>query len=165
MIVIVFGLPGSGKSYFASRFAHLVQADYVNSDRVRKEMFSERDYSVKEKEAVYTRMLDLMEKAISEKKDLILDATFHKEKTREMFIEKINERVPVFFIEVQAEESMIMERLKMDRLDSEANFEVYKMIRQQNQPFYEPHLIIQSTNDNLDEMLKKAEDYLKTKND
>lgn len=39
MIVIVLGLPGSGKSYFAARFAELIHADHVNSDRVRKSMF------------------------------------------------------------------------------------------------------------------------------
>ena len=33
MIIIVLGLPGSGKTYFASRFAKLIHADYINSDR------------------------------------------------------------------------------------------------------------------------------------
>ena len=38
MVVIVFGLPGSGKSYFASRLAGIISADYINSDRVRREI-------------------------------------------------------------------------------------------------------------------------------
>ena len=165
MIVFVFGLPGSGKSYFASRFARLLQADYVNSDRVRKEMFAERNYSKTEKKAVYARMLELMEKAISDKRNLILDATFHKEETREMFVEEVKDRTPVYFIEVQAEESVIRERLKKERPYSEADFEVYELISKQNEPLHEPHLILKSTNDNLDEMLQKAEDYLKMKNE
>ena len=165
MIVFVFGLPGSGKSYFASRFAQLLQAEYVNSDKVRKEMFAERDYSKMEKKAVYGRMLELMEKAISDRKNIILDATFHKEETREMFVEEVKDRTPVYFIEVQAEESVIRERLKKKRLYSEADFEVYKLISHQNESLDEPHLILKSTNDNLGEMLQKAEDYLKINNE
>jgi len=35
MIIIVFGLPGSGKSYFASKLAERINARYINSDVIR----------------------------------------------------------------------------------------------------------------------------------
>jgi predicted kinase len=72
MIIIVLGLPGSGKSYFASRFAKLIHADYINSDRIRKSMFPARSYSEREKASVYNEMLELMRQAIRQDKDLKL---------------------------------------------------------------------------------------------
>ena len=75
MIVIVFGLPGSGKSYFASRFAKVINAGYVNSDKVRKENFEKRIYSDQEKKAVYDKMLEQMKEYVKQKNNLVLEAT------------------------------------------------------------------------------------------
>lgn len=36
MIFIVFGLPGSGKSYFASHLAEMKNAQYINFDRLER---------------------------------------------------------------------------------------------------------------------------------
>lgn len=165
MIIIVFGLPGSGKSYFASKFAKMIQADYVNSDKVRKEIFEKRIYSAKEKKTVYDEMLEQMKEAIRQKKNIVLDATFHKKEIREMFVEALKGKEEISFIEVQADENIIRERLKKPRLYSEADFEVYQLIKQQNEPLNKPHLVLKSTDDNIDEMLHKAFEFLKIKND
>ncbi|MDP4129883.1 MAG: ATP-binding protein, partial [Bacteroidota bacterium] len=85
MIIIVSGLPGSGKSYFASRFAKLIQADYINSDRVRKNIFPASSYSEKENASVYDEMLELTRRSIRQKKNLVLDATFYKNELRKKF--------------------------------------------------------------------------------
>ncbi len=60
VIVIVFGLPGSGKSYFASRLAEMLKAEYINSDIVRKQLLTQKTYSEKEKLSVYDSMLEKM---------------------------------------------------------------------------------------------------------
>ena len=165
MIVIVFGLPGSGKSYFASRLAEKIKAEYVNSDRVRKEMFTERTYSPQEKKAVYDKMFRQMKKAVKQNTNLVLDATFHKSETRKMFIDKMEGIGRILFIEIQADENIIRERLKKERPYSEADYTIYKLISQHNEPLDEPHLVLKSTNDNINEMLERATKYLKEKND
>jgi predicted kinase len=165
MIVIVFGLPGSGKSYFASRLAIIINAGYVNSDRLRKEMFRDRTYSEREKAAVYKAMLEKMKEAMNQNRNLVLDATFYKNETRKLFIQEAERMDGIFFIEVKADENIIRERLKEERPYSEADFEVYKVIRQHYEPMNEPHLILESTNENIDNMLQKAVDYLKLKDD
>ncbi len=164
MIVIVFGLPGSGKSYFASRLAELINAEYLNSDRLRKEMFQHRTYSDKEKESVYNKMLEKMQSATAQKKSLVLDATFHKRETRKLFIDKIKEG-DIYFIEVWADETITKERLKQSRPDSEADFEVYKLIKQSWEPLGKLHLLLKSTNKNIDNMLQKAAQYLRLNDD
>lgn len=165
MIVVVFGLPGSGKSYFASRLAKMINAGYINSDRLRKDMFKDRTYSEEEKSAVYKAMVDKMKEAINQNRNLVLDATFHKNETRKRLIQDAERKDDIFFIEVKADENIIKERLKEERPYSEADLEVYKFIRQQYEPMNEPHLILESTNKNLDNMLQKAVDYLKLEDD
>ncbi len=159
MIVLVLGLPGSGKSFFAKRLAERLNAEYENSDRLRKELFPKRTYSKSEKTKVYEILLNKMEEAIDTNMDLVLDATFHNKKTREPFIAK--SKGEIFFIEIQADETVTKERLKRDRPYSEADIDVYGSIKRQWEPVERHHLTIQSTNDNIDEMLQKALQYLK----
>ncbi len=161
MVIIVFGLPGSGKSYFASRLAGMMQAVHINSDRLRKEMFHQGSYTDSEKAVVYNEMLKKAKEAIGQNKNVVLDATFHRSETRELFGMEIEGEAGIFFIEVVADEGLIMQRLKKERPDSEADFEVYKKILQQWEPLHASHLILESTNANADAMLQKAAQYLK----
>ena len=163
MVVIVFGLPGSGKSYFASRLAKRIDADYINSDRLRKEMFKMRTYSMQEKESVYQTMLQRMKQDVAQNKNVVLDATFHKKETRQPFIKEMKTKGGIYFIEIIAEERIIRERLKRKRRYSEADFKVYKIISSENEPLPESHLVLESTNSNIKEMLGKAVEYLKSK--
>jgi len=167
MIVIVFGLPGSGKSYFATNLADMIKADYINSDQVRRTMFGVRLYSVREKLSVYNEMLVQMHKAVKQHKNLVLDATFYTNAIRKKFLDAAEDIDNIIFIEVRAEESLIKERLKRPRKDSEADFGVYKKIKKQWEPLCKDHLILQSTDDddNIAEMLQKTVACLHLKND
>ena len=163
MIVIVLGLPGSGKSYFASRLAEVIKADYINSDQIRKGMFSKRIYSEQEKGAVYDAMLEKMKALVKLNKDLVIDATFQREDSRQLFIRQLRGKVEFFFIEITANPDLIRRRLKKERPFSEADFEVYELTRQQWQPVREPHLSLESTDENIDYMLETAVNYLRPK--
>ncbi|MEO8413210.1 MAG: AAA family ATPase [Ginsengibacter sp.] len=165
MVIIVFGLPGSGKSYFAGRLAKMISAGYLSSDRIRKEMYKKRTYSDAEKEAVYKEMLTKMKKAVHENRHVVLDGTFHKSETRKVFIEAMKNKSGVEFIEVETGENIARERLKKSRTYSEADFEIYKIIRDHFDPLTEPHLLLQSTNNNIENMLQQATFYLKWKHD
>ena len=165
MVLIVFGLPGSGKSYFASRLARKIDADYVNSDQLRREMFPERIYSEQEKAAVYDAMLVKMKTAVSLGRDIILDATFYKNETRSLFEREIRGKDKLLFIELRAAESTTRERLKETRPFSEADFKVYKLLKEKWEPMREQHLLLRSTNDNIDGLLQQAIEYLKHEND
>ena len=142
MVIIIFGLPGSGKSYFASRFAKVINAAYINSDKVRKETFEKSVYSDLQKKAVYDKMLEQMKLSVKQNKNVVLDATFHKENTRKTFAEEMKDKGGISFIEIQADENTIRQRLKRPRPYSDADFEVYKIISQQNEPLDQPHLIL-----------------------
>jgi len=160
MVIIVFGLPGSGKSYLASRLAEVVHAEYVNSDHLRKEIFQKRSYSDREKAFVYDAMLKKMKEAITQNKSVVLDATFYKDETRKLFIQETKEKTNIFFIEVTTSEGLTRQRLNKERPDSEADFRAYQLIKQQWELFNESHLVLESTDDNIDDMLQKAAQYV-----
>ncbi|MGI9545288.1 MAG: AAA family ATPase [Cyclobacteriaceae bacterium] len=166
MVIVVFGLPGSGKSYFASRLAKKLNAWYVNSDGLRKELLPERTYSSGEKLSVYQAMLEMMTVGIGENQTMVLDATFYKKNIRNIFIEQVgSQNETLIFIEVQAKEKLIKERLNRSRADSEADFLVYQKIKKEFEPLAASHLVLESGSDNIDAMLTQALDYLKNLHD
>lgn len=159
MVVIVMGLPGSGKSYFAEKLATTLHADYVNSDQLRKQMFPVRSYTPEEKQAVYDRMHYQMRESMLQQKDIVLDGTFYLNTIRRQF----SDHVPVRFIEVTTTPTLAEERLQRSRTDSEADLKVYQLIKTQWEPLEETHLVLQSTNDNITGMLQEATNYLLSK--
>lgn len=160
MVVIVTGLPGSGKSYFAVQLADRIGAVYINSDSVRKEMFQVRTYTISEKLAVYDEMVSRMQAAVGLGKNVILDATFYKEKLRQKFEQSLPADVIIHLIEVMATESLIRKRLRHLRPDSEADFGIYQLIRDEWESIQQHHLTLHSTNKNIDEMLDDALEYI-----
>ena len=161
VIVIVIGLPGSGKSYFARRLATRLRAEHINSDTVRKAMGASGRYSFKEKLVVYTEMARMTEKFLDENKVVVVDATFYHHLMRDIFLQLAHQQsVRICFIQVRAKEGLIQERLSIPRDDSEADFKVYQDIRDQFQEIMIPHLELDSTNENITQMLDTAVEYV-----
>jgi predicted kinase len=165
IVAIVFGLPGSGKSYFASHLAEKLNAEYLNSDKVRLSLYPVRTYSEEEKLSVYQTLLAMTKESLRTGRSVIVDGTFYKESIRQEYKDELTAGTEVFFIEVIAEEGLIYERLRQHRPYSEADESVYRKIKGQWEPYTEDHLILQSTNHNLDEMLGHTLKYLKNKHD
>lgn len=159
MIVIVFGLPGSGKTYFAERVAHMLHAAYISSDEIRRELFKQSSsYAENEKALVYEEMMKRMLKTATYK-EVVLDATFSDIEIRQKFIDEAKKISRVCIIEIYADEDLIKQRLLLPRKNSDANFEVYKKIKSNWRLPKNEHLILRSTNSNITEMLDKASDY------
>ena len=162
MVIIVFGLPGSGKSYFATRLAAKLDAIYVNSDQLRMNMFSTRTYTDAEKLLVYDSMSAAMTDALITNRAIVLDATFYKEAIRNSFEQKaaaFNERI--IYIEVTAPEDIIAERLERPRY-SEADFAVYLKLKALFEPMQQEHLVLISSNSDIAPALLQAIEYINT---
>ena len=159
MIIIVCGLPGSGKSYFAQRLSQMLQAAYISSDVVRKELFRLPSYSDEEKRKVYDEMLRRISDA-EYYKEVVVDATFSEVETRQKFITETRKIATVYIVEIVADEDLIKERLAVPRQDSDADFAVYKKMKSTWPLFKEPHLVLHSTNNNIADMLDETSDYL-----
>lgn len=163
MVILVAGLPGSGKSYFAERLAEKLEAVYINSDRVRMAMHATGKYSFDDKLLVYREMMLQATQAIEQKGNVIVDATFYHHTMREMFLRlAAGYNVEVRVIEVVADEGLIRRRLQKPREHSEADYSVYEIVRDDFEGITMPHLTLESTDNNLAEMLKRAETYIES---
>ncbi|HXH20371.1 MAG TPA: ATP-binding protein [Chitinophagales bacterium] len=161
MVILIIGLPGSGKTFFAERLAKKLNAVHLNSDRVRKKTGEWSKYSDASKRSVYDAMLQMMQNEIASGKEVIVDATFFKKTFRDKFINTLRQSEQRFkIIEVKASEETVRQRLSQPRADSEADFEVYKILKSRFEPVTEAHLVLHSDIDSADEMIKKAMEYL-----
>jgi predicted kinase len=161
MMIIVSGLPGSGKSYFASRLSEELSATYISSDLTRKEIDAQGQYAFEDKLNVYEEMAYGAGQQLRNGKRVVIDATFYRKEMRELFytLAKLLD-IKIVFIEIVADEEIIAERLSKPRLTSEADYSVYKFVKSQYEALDREHLVIESTNDNIEGMLMKAVDYI-----
>lgn len=59
LLVLLYGFPGSGKSYVARQLTNHLQAAHVQGDRIRYELFENPRYD-KQENAVVTQLMDYM---------------------------------------------------------------------------------------------------------
>ena len=163
MIIIVAGLPGSGKSYFAERLASKIGALYIGSDKVRKSMDAMGQYSFEDKLQVYKEMVKILKENLNKYTNVVVDATFYLSAMRDLFLQlAANRSVPICYILIEASEQLTKERVSQPRKDSEADFAVYKKVKAQYEELTIPHLKLKSTNENIDKMLETAMTYIHT---
>ena len=161
-LILVCGLPGSGKSFFAKQLSKKIQSAYFNSDICRKELFpNHRTYSEKEKQSVYDALLSSTETNLIHHTSVILDATFYKNSLRIPFYNLASQlNCPCSIIYISAEEVLIKERTSQIRENSEADYSVYLKLKDVFEAIEKPHLKLQSTNNNIDTLLSTSLTFL-----
>lgn len=163
MIVLIAGLPGSGKSYFAVKLSAKLGAMYISSDKVRNELDALGKYSLKNKMEVYVEMVKIANRFLMDHKTVVVDATFYLNSMRSLFYKLAKmQKSEICLIYINASEALIKKRLSKPRQDSEADFKVYEKIRDQFQEITTPHLKLESTNDNITSMVDKAVEFIET---
>lgn len=162
VLILVCGLPGSGKSFFAKHLSERILGHYLNSDVLRKELFpGNRTYSQQEKQTVYDTLLIRTQTSLPGKKSVILDATFYKESLRVpfyLFAQK--NRIPLYIFYITADELLIRERTSVTRIDSEADFSVYVKLKELFEPITLPYKTLVSEKDNIEMLIENALTYL-----
>ena len=161
MLIMVMGLPGSGKTYFAKALAKRIGSLHFNSDRIRKELSAEPSYSPEEKTLIYKTMYSQVCEYLVQGEPVIVDATFSKKSYRSPYLNWAREHgIPVSIMMLQASEQITRERVGKKRPDSDADYFVYQSIKEKYEPLKEDHLHLRSDQDSLEEMTRKALDYM-----
>ncbi|WP_186754975.1 AAA family ATPase [Echinicola salinicaeni] len=162
MLIMVMGLPGTGKSYLAAKIARALGAVHLKTDVIRKDLGLSNQYSKKDKMKVYKEM-ERRAKLILGKGDfLVLDATFYLMETRKPFFNlAAKQHVSLVKLLVEADESVVSKRMAMTREDSEADFDVYLKIKEVFDPVLHPYLSLISHRSNINEILQQALNYIK----
>jgi predicted kinase len=161
MIILVFGLPGTGKSYLSRCLQKNTGSRYLNTDIIREEIDKKGNYSDASKEQVYNLLAERAKNELAKGFDIIVDGTFHKRDRRQMLSDIAGETgQKIYFIEVRASEQTVAKRLKKKREYSEADYRVYKQLKKEFEPFPDNHLILWSDMENTSEMIGKARKYI-----
>jgi predicted kinase len=161
MLLLVTGLPGSGKTTIAKAYAGRYGAVHLNSDLLRRELELMGHYSPEDKEKVYQTLMERTREMLIQGKEVIVDSTFYKESIREPFQRVAAEcGARLFWVEVRAPERIIRERLQTPRPDSEAGFDVYEKIRDAYEPLQERYLVLWSNEMSVPEMAVSIHEYV-----
>ena len=160
-LVLVSGLPGTGKSTLSRMLADKARFEVLRSDVIRKEIFttvaaadnSASIYSVDRTQQVYDECWTRARSRLLAGGRVIVDATFQREANRQKFLQlAIDCGVRAVWLECTAPAERVQRRLAARQGDaSDADWSIYELVRKQwEQPseFTERfHEIIESDED------------------
>ena len=152
--IVVSGLPGTGKSYFCSRLAERLPFIILESDALRKALFSSPTYSSPESSRLFRACHLLIERLLKKGIPLILDATNLSERYRERLY-NIADRLEVklVLVRVEAPAEVVRERLNARREEvnpvgkSDAGWEVYQRMKPTVQKIRRNHYAVDTSRD------------------
>lgn len=161
MLILLAGLPGTGKTTLGKNLSVELDAIHLNSDVIRKSHLEKRTYSEEEKQLVYEKLFDETEKEIKQGKNVIIDATFYREKLRDNAIEIAKRNnVEYFILKCNLDEKILKKRIESRKdSESEANFEIYKKINRKFEEIKEEYLEIDCSR-KIEEQIQEALNYL-----
>ena len=146
-MILMCGLPGSGKSWLAERVAGSLRAAVLHSDSRRKalsgmepgtrveESYESGLYAPRMKQATYRSLLGDAIHRLQGGHSVIVDATFSKRAYRAQFVDAAERLgLPYFVVHVSAPEAVVRERLESRRSEtgaiSDAGWDVYVRARE-----------------------------------
>ena len=148
-LVVLSGLPGSGKSHLAREIAGRYPLAVLVSDALRRALVKGPTYSQQESARLFSALHALLEDLLRRGVSVLLDATNLKEAHRRPVFEIAGRTgAHLLIVEVRAADKIVRRRLnarraRRDPADvSEATVEVYEMMREEAEPITRPHIVV-----------------------
>ncbi len=166
-LVLVSGLPGSGKSYFSRELTKRYPLAHLNSDVLRRALFPHPTHGAAESTRLFAAVHALVERLLSRGVSVVLDATSLKEAHRRPLYD-IAERAGAVLVIVHTEVPPDVARRRLesrargqDSEDaSEATTSVYDRMRREAEPIERPHVRVDTSKElepALQEVLRRLE--------
>lgn len=164
VLVIVCGLPGTGKTTVAQDVADRLDAVLLRTDVVRKEVFDRVVYTEEQMDATYREMFSRAEKLLRRGKPVVLDATFRKKDSRKL-AQDLAQKLDVKFglLKVECSDEVVRERIEARQDDeSDADFETYRQFQKEVEPFELDHVRIDNSGE-LQQTREQVTEFLSGK--
>ena len=150
--IVVSGLPGTGKSYFCRKLAERLQFIILESDALRKALFSLPGYGESESGRLFRAIHLLIERLLKKGVSLIFDATNLSERYRERLYSIADHLdVKLILVRVEAPTEVVQERLKARRENpenkSDADWAVYQRMKSSVQKIWRNHYAVDTSRD------------------
>lgn len=154
-LVVLSGLPASGKSTLARRLAQLLPAVDLETDFLRRQLVGRPAYTAEENERLFTACHLLIERLLREGRRVIFDATNLLEHYRERLYRIAEEAgARLVLVWVEAPREVVQERLLAREQGqsaaedlSEAGLAVYERMARYARPPRRPHIVVDSSRD------------------
>lgn len=151
-LVVVSGLPGTGKSYFCSQLAERLPVVILESDALRKALFPSPSYSSQESSHLFRVCHLLIERLLKGGISLIFDATNLSERNRE-YLYSIADHLDVklILVRVEAPPQVVYQRLKArgeePESKSDADWMVYRRMKPSVDKIRRNHYAVDTSRD------------------
>lgn len=160
VVVVMVGLPGSGKSFLARAVAKRTPAVVLDSDKLRGVLFVEPMHTKEEHARLFPALHVLMERLLERGNSIIVDATNLKEANRRPYYQIAEKHgAPVVLVRTWAPGPVIKKRL-LDRNEallggqardvddnSTATMEVYERMRSGAERLRKKHVSVDTSRD------------------
>ncbi len=153
-VIVVSGLPGTGKSYFCRRLAERLPFIILESDTLRKKLFPNPTYTAEESAYLFRTIHYLIEDLVKKGMPIIFDATNLEEKHRERIYniaERLNARLII--VRTEAPPELVQQRLeqrmvsKNNKDNSDADWSVYQKMRTTVDKINRRHFTVDTSKD------------------
>jgi predicted kinase len=155
VLVMLTGLPGTGKSHLAQRLAEVLPFAIIESDQVRKILFPECEYSAEESQWVHRTCHAVMERLLEKGVRVIYDATNLHERHREQVYRLADGKdIRLVIVKVVTPPEVVSDRLRgrhevpQNEQDiSDADLSVYQRMARQVDPISRNHIVVDTSQD------------------
>ena len=153
-LIIVSGLPGTGKSYFCRKLGEKIDLVILESDSLRRRLFPAPSYSKEESTQLFRACHGLVEELLRKGVSVALDATNLEEHNREQLYHIADQSgVRLVVVRMEAPVEVVQERLERrsrreDQSDhSEADWNVYGKMKPTVEKIGRNHFAVDSSKD------------------
>ncbi len=145
-LVLLSGLPGTGKTHFAHALLERIAAEHIESDALRAALFRVPRFTPWESARVFDEVERLAAAAMVEGKVALVDATnLTRSDRRRFFVVARQADAPLVAVRLVAPATTVRERLVTPRQGySQADLRVYERFRGRAETFRTPLIVVDS---------------------
>jgi predicted kinase len=153
-LIVVSGLPGTGKSFFCRKLAERLPFLILTSDSLRRALFPTPQYDEQENKRLFSACHVLIEELLERGIPVIFDATNLLEHHRE-YLYRAAERAGarLILVWVEAPPEVVRQRLlarevaAVPESDSQAGWQVYNKMKPRTEKISRNHLVVDTSRD------------------